>query len=482
MLIQQVMLAIVVFLGMQLVCNKPGATGPHRTAAEILGDLQNPKAGEPPTPKPGESWDFNKATMAWANATLRTQTMTQLNQAYQNEIDQEEKDKKLTAEQAQRMRMQGVILLANTEFRKGLDVNDTGMIRTAFTGLAGWQRKHQAEPIWKDYTYPVAPTLLNPARFPETSLNPEAFNLQIREELSARNKKDLVYGVFPGYRIIDSLVAVTGKNPGFSYAFAAFLLALVVRAIIFPLAQKQLMWGRKMQQLQPLMKEIKEQFSDKKTKTITDQAAYQAKTMELYKEYGINPVAGCLPALIQFPLFITVYQFMLHYQFEFQKGYFLWINPTTSANSHGFFAPNLGTIDYTLLVLYGISMLTSTLLMPVSDPTQVKQQRIMGVGMAIAVTVFMFTGVAPVPAAFVLYWTFTNILATIQSLRAYRLPMPPLEKVNTSTGGVIPRKPFGGFGNMNGSAPTNGNGKSNGTFTMPKSTGTPAKHKPKKRK
>ena len=166
MILQQVMLAVVVFLGMQLMCNKPGATGPHRTAAEILGDLQNPKAGEPPTPKPGENWDFNKATMAWANATLRTQTMTQLNQAFQTEIDQEEKDKKLSKEEAQRMRMQGVILLANTEFRKGVDVNDTGMIRTAFTGLAGWQRKHQAEAIWKDFTYPVAQTLINPGRFP----------------------------------------------------------------------------------------------------------------------------------------------------------------------------------------------------------------------------------------------------------------------------------------------------------------------------
>ena len=87
-----------------------------------------------------------------------------------------------------------------------------------------------------------------------------------------------------------------------------------------------------MQQLQPLHEGDQGAILRQEDKAITDQAAYQAKTMELYKEYGINPFAGCLPALIQIPLFITVYQFMLHYQFEFQKGYFLWINPSTSAN------------------------------------------------------------------------------------------------------------------------------------------------------
>src|SRR5204862_4714319 len=121
----------------------------------------------------------------------------------------------------------------------------------------------------------------------------------------------LVYGIFPVYKIIDSLFSLTGSVPSFIYAFAAFLLALVVRAIIFPLAQKQLMWGRKMQQLAPLVKEIREEYTDKKTKQVTNQAELQQRTMALYAEYGINPLAGCLPAVVQLPLFLTVYQFML---------------------------------------------------------------------------------------------------------------------------------------------------------------------------
>ncbi len=494
MIIQQVLLAVVIFLGFQLVCGPQGAKDkqPSRTAQQILGDLNDPASGAPPKPPAGQIVDPNLGTMAWADAELRVQTIATLNTQYQNQIDEDEKQKKITPEEAKIKRMQGVILVADTQYKKGRDVNDTNLIRTAFLTLSGWQRKHQSEAFWNSQSYEVPHTLLNPGRFPYTSLNPDKFYHQMREELSARNKVELVYGIFPGYDIIDGLVALTGRIPGFSYAFAAFLLAFIVRLIIYPVAQRQLMWGRKMQQLSPLLKEIKLQYTDKNDPKKVDQAAFQAKTMELYREYGINPAAGCLPAFIQFPLFITVYQFMLHYQFEFQKGYFLWINPASSKASNSFFAPNLGSIDYTLLIIYGVSMLSSTLLMPVSDPTQIKQQKIMGVGMSLMVTAFMFgggiAGSVPVPAAFVLYWTFTNILATIQSLRAYRLPAPPLEKVNTSAGGVYPKGPFGAAmkqmtekGKRDGS---NGksNGSANGTFTMPKSTGTPAKHKPKKRK
>jgi YidC/Oxa1 family membrane protein insertase len=173
---------------------------------------------------------------------------------------------------------------------------------------------------------------------------------------------------------------------------------------------------------------------------------------------------------------------MLNYQFSFERGTFLWVNPGTSAASHGFFAANLGQRDVVMIVLYGITMIASTLLMPASDPTQAKQQKLMGVGMGLLFTVFMFTGAFPAPAAFVLYWVFTNLLATSQSLWVYRMPMPPLQKVNTKTGGVFPMMPF----SPKMDPQPKSNGKSNGTngtiSNGTSSTGTPAKHKPKKRK
>ena len=202
--------------------------------------------------------------------------------------------------------------------------------------------------------------------------------------------------------------------------------------------------------------------------------ALNFKVMELYKEYGINPMAGCGPALLQMPLFLAIYQCMLYYKFEFQKGTFLWINPSTSAATNGFVAPNLGERDYILLVLYGASMIATTLLTPVSDPSNAKQQRLMGVGIAIFFTFLMFTGVFPVPAAFVLYWIFTNVMATAQSLRAYRLPLPPLEKKVTKPGGVYPVPGASGAG-------TNGSASSVSTNAY-KGTGAPKLHKPKKKR
>ncbi|HEY0868110.1 MAG TPA: YidC/Oxa1 family membrane protein insertase, partial [Fimbriimonas sp.] len=253
---------------------------------------------------------------------------------------------------------------------------------------------------------------------------------------------------------------------------------------------------RQMSQLAPLTNEIKDKFKD-------NPQEQQARIMGLYKEYGINPMAGCGPMLLQMPLFFTIYQCMLLYQFEFQKGTFLWLNRSMSEQTNGFIAPNLGQVDYILIVLYGISMVISTLLTPVSDPTQIKQQRLIGVGMSVFFTILMFTGSFPVPAAFVLYWTFTNILATAQALRTYRLPAPPLVKVNAPGGGVYPTAGTskwmqkleelqrqaeaqnsarqGGSGGSSTRAKTNGplSGTIIETHTK---TGTPAKHKPKKRK
>jgi YidC/Oxa1 family membrane protein insertase len=262
-----------------------------------------------------------------------------------------------------------------------------------------------------------------------------------------------VWGFFPGYQVVDALVRATGSQPAFSYAFAALLMAICVRGVIWKLAQKQLMWSRQMSQLTPLTNELKEKYTGQEL---------QVKIMELYKEYGMNPMQGCLPMFIQMPLFLLIYQAMLHYRFEFQKGTFLWVGSSLVNHFPGIVAKNLGERDYPLIVIYGISMIITTLLTPVSDPSNAKQQRMMGLSMSVMFAIMMFFW--PIPSAFVLYWIFTNILATSQSLRAYRLPLPPLVKVNAPGGGVYP---------------TNGKPL---TAERYKSTGTPKVHKPKRAK
>lgn len=353
-------------------------------------------------------------------------TGQQLEATFNGLIDDDVKRKVLTQDQGDAEKIEGAVYVANAFYKGGLRRDDTGKIRMGYQVLQGYQRRMSTGPGW---TQPVTVTDVDGKSHDQVS--GQAMFDKIVESLKQRNRTDLVYGFLPGWQLIDFLVHLTGAVSSFSYAFAAFLLALLVRAIVFPLAQKQLMFSRQMGQLTPRVKEIKERYEG-------DPTMQNTKTMELYREYGINPFSGCLPAFIQMPLFISVYQFMLRYQFQFQNGTFLWINPVTSKATHGIVAPNLGQQDYILIVIYGITMLCSTLLTPVTDPTQKTTQRMMGVVMSIGFTVFMFLGFFPVVSGFVLYWTFTNLLATAQSLRAYRLPMPPLVKVNTPTGGVYP--------------------------------------------
>ena len=451
--LQTLLIVTTVFLGMQLFCNRPQQTD-TRSREQILTSLKT------------------------LNSQIKDISIVQEQGKYQQRINEDLKTKKIDAKEAEKLKFEAAVIVADAQLKAAVMRNDASRLRTAQMGLNGIDRANAENPVWTDTIVPVPPAQIQPERFGWSEWKGPEITQRVVTELSSRNKNELVWGFLPGgYAFIDALVKITGSVPGFSYWFAAFLLALVVRALIYPLAQRQLMWGRQMSQLAPMMKEIKEKYTPQES---------QMKIMELYREYGINPMAGCGPALVQMPLFLFVYQCMLYYQFEFQKGTFAWINPTTSAATNGFIAPNLGQVDVILIVLYGISLCASTLLQPVSDPTQVKQQRMIGLSFAILMPIFMLLGFFPVPAAFVLYWTFTNVLATAQSLRAYRLPMPPLVKVNTAAGGTYPQK--GGFWaklqeqarQAQEAQGDQKHGSTNGTLTG--STGAPAKHKPKKRK
>lgn len=380
---------------------------------------------------------------------------------HQKKIAQEAEAKKWNDQRRQEEEIAALLLVADTQYQQGIKRHDNHRQDLAFLTLQPASHRFIGKPVWSETEYSLPP--LAPGEGTRR-VQPDQYFADLVDKLATRSKTDLVLGIIPGYKVIDTLVGLTGKVPAFSYALAALFLALLVRGIVWPLAQKQYMFGRQMSQLQPLVKEIKERFTDKKTGQITDPQEYQRRSMELYKEYGINPFAGCLPTFIQIPFFLVIYQCMVMYRYEFQNGTFLWINPSTAAATNGFIAPNLGERDYILIVLYAISMVVTTLLTPVSDPTNAKQQRLMGVGIAVFFSIMMFFW--PLPSAFVLYWVSTNVFATIQMLRTYRLPPPPLVKVNAPGGGVFPVAPP----------------KPSSNGTAPGTKGTPVRHRPKKKK
>ncbi|MBA3725944.1 MAG: membrane protein insertase YidC [Armatimonadetes bacterium] len=265
-----------------------------------------------------------------------------------------------------------------------------------------------------------------------------------------------------GYRFVDFIVNLFGgeRAPGFSYWFAALFLAIIVRALVWPLARKQMIGFKRMALLQPMIKELQAKYQGPEL---------QQRTMKLYQRYGINPLASCLPMLVQMPFFLWVFWGMSHYRFDFHKGTFLWINEQAAASFPGIFAPNLGERDVPLVVLYGLSMIATTML-SVSDPQTAKQSRIIGIVTGVFFTILFLT-VLRFPSAFILYWIGLNILSTIQSVMINRSPIPPLVE-----------RPDGGKGGMfAGMIPKDGPtaNVNNGAPKLEQKTGAPVLHKPK---
>ena len=102
------------------------------------------------------------------------------------------------------------------------------------------------------------------------------------------------------YSLTQTVARMVGLKNG-NYGIAIILLTMTVRLIMFPIGRKQAMISKKMQDLQPYLAEIKEKHKDDKERVTKE-------TFALYKEHGFNPAAGCLPALIQLPIFVGLWQ------------------------------------------------------------------------------------------------------------------------------------------------------------------------------
>lgn len=432
-LMQNLMLMAVVFLGFQLWQQSQGGgfnkAADTRTAAEVYRAMQK------------------------LNADAMDLSVEKEFHVWEGKFKAEAEKEKFPAAKIDGEILKARVLVADTKVKSAL--YNTGYTHAklgkGYDILKQNYERDKDTPAWNE---PVA--LAPDPKDPTATASASEMYHSIVQRLSAQNKTELVWGFVPGYQLIDFLVSATGRQPWFSYAFAGFLLALCVRGAVWPLSQKQYIWGRKMQQLQPMLKELEASYKDKDGQ-VTDQAAYQQAAMKLYGEYGLNPFSGCLPALVQLPFFFTIFQCMQMYKFEFTKGYFLWINPAATKFLGIPLAPNLGERDIILVVVYGITMVITTMLTPVSDPTQQKQQRIMGLVFAVGVAISMFF--YPLPSAFILYWIFTNILATSQSLLVNRMKLPPLEKVTTPTGGLFPKAMNGLMGAAESAASANGSAK-----------------------
>ncbi len=222
----------------------------------------------------------------------------------------------------------------------------------------------------------------------------EVQHREVLSRMDQRNKGQIAY------KVLDAIVAATGRNREVSYALAMILLALFVKVITNPLQKASMQGMKEMQRMQPEVAKLKERFKGEELNT---------KMMELYKEHKVNPAKSCLPMLIQFPIMIYIYNSIRLYEFQFSNGNFLWIRDSSLSDLYPHMvASNLGKHDVLLLVLYSISMFISQRLTPVSDPAQAEQQKQTSLMMTVMITFMMFSW--NFPSAFVLYWLVFNVL------------------------------------------------------------------------
>lgn len=213
----------------------------------------------------------------------------------------------------------------------------------------------------------------------------------------------------PMFWALDYLYKITGN-----FGFAILLLTLIVKGLFFPLANRSYMSMAKMKNLQPKLAEIKERFPDDKQKQ-------QQETMELYKKEKINPVAGCLPMLIQIPVFFSLYK-VLFITIEMRHAPFIgWIHDLSAPDPTNIFTlfglvpgdptalPVFGSFLHLGVwpVLMGISMFIQMKMNPEpADPVQKQMFTYMPL-------IFTFT-LGSFSSGLVIYWTWNNLLSVIQ--------------------------------------------------------------------
>ena len=197
-----------------------------------------------------------------------------------------------------------------------------------------------------------------------------------------------------------------------NWGVAIILLTILIKLAFYPLSAAGYRNMAQMRELAPRLQSMKEKFGD-------DRQKMQQAMMELYKKEKINPMGGCLPILIQIPVFISLYWMLLGSVEMRHAPFMLWIQdlsaPDTLFGSLPEWLPLLGGMPIGLLpILMAATMLIQTKLNPKpTDPVQAKVMLIM----PIVFSIFFFF----FPAGLVLYWLVNNILSIAQQARINHL-------------------------------------------------------------
>ena len=190
---------------------------------------------------------------------------------------------------------------------------------------------------------------------------------------------------------IEFLYSITEKFGFGSYGLAIIFLTIIIKIILYPLTAKQIQSMKAMQTLQPKLKKLQEKYKD-------NPQLMQQKLAALYKDAGVNPLAGCLPMLIQMPILMGMYYALFNFDYGGVEPSFLWL-------------PSLSQTDPTY-VLPILSALTTFLQQKMSMTEMTSQTRTLMIIMP------LFIGWISLnfPSGLVLYWVTMIIVQIAQQL------------------------------------------------------------------
>jgi YidC/Oxa1 family membrane protein insertase len=197
-----------------------------------------------------------------------------------------------------------------------------------------------------------------------------------------------------------------------NYGVAIIALTITIKILFIPLTHKSFSSMKKMQELQPKMKALQEQFRSEPQKL-------NKEVMELYKKHKVNPLGGCFPLLLQMPIFIALYQ-VLSEAVELRGAPFcLWIKDLAEADKLVSFSFTIPLVNISSLNILPILMMFSMVWQQklTGSTGQTKEQQNMMLMMPV-VFVFIFYNL---PSGLVLYWLLNNILTIAHQLLSHRL-------------------------------------------------------------
>jgi YidC/Oxa1 family membrane protein insertase len=191
-----------------------------------------------------------------------------------------------------------------------------------------------------------------------------------------------------------------------NYGVAIIIITVIIKLLFYPLTWKSFKSMQAMQHLQPQMKRLQDMYKN-------DRQKLNEEMMKLYREQKVNPLGGCLPMVVQIPVFISLYQ-VLYASIELRHAGFMW------------WIKDLSAPDYPMALLMGASMVVQQWMTPTTgDPRQAKMMLFMPI-----IFTFMFLNF---PVGLVIYWLVNNLLTIAQQYVMLR-KQPPVAR---AAGGAV---------------------------------------------